>query len=105
MLFKTADKTDFLQILDLMVMQILTALMMLSIVLILITIARSSGRRVKEVLDEKSSLIEKNEAVDTVRDGEIIFDGVSFNYFRDKTGECIHNVSLKIPSGATVGNN
>ena len=86
-------------------MQILTALMMLSIVLILITIARSSGRRVKEVLDEKSSLIEKNEAVDTVRDGEIIFDGVSFNYFRYKTGECIHNVSLKIPSGATVANN
>lgn len=84
-------------------MQILTALMMLSVVLILITIARSSGRRITEVLDEKSSLTEKANAVDTVKDGEIVFDGVSFNYFRDKTGECIHNVSLKIPSGATVG--
>ena len=84
-------------------MQILTALMMLSVVLILITIARSSGRRICEVLDEKSSLTEKTEATDCVRDGEIIFDGVSFNYFRDTTGECIHNVSLTIPSGATVG--
>lgn len=84
-------------------MQILTALMMLSVVLILITIARSSGSRIIEVLDEKSSLIEKPKAVDTVKNGEIIFEGVSFNYFRDKTGECIHNVNLKIPSGSTVG--
>jgi ATP-binding cassette subfamily B protein len=84
-------------------MQILTALMMLSIVLILVTIARSSGRRITEVLDEKSSLTEKPQAIDTVKDGEIVFDGVSFNYFRDKTGECIHHVSLKIPSGSTVG--
>ncbi len=84
-------------------MQILTALMMLSVVLILITIARSSGRRITEVLDEKSSLTEKPQAIDTVKDGEIVFDGVSFNYFRDKTGECIHNVSLKIPAGSTVG--
>ena len=84
-------------------MQILTALMMLSIVLILITIARSSGSRITEVLEEKSSLSEKPKAIDTVKDGEIVFDGVSFNYFRDKTGECIHNVSLKIPSGSTVG--
>ncbi len=83
-------------------MQILTALMMLSVVLILITIARSSGRRICEVLDEKSSLTEKPDAIDKVRDGEIIFDSVSFNYFRDKTGECIHNVRLKIPSGSTV---
>ena len=84
-------------------MQILTALMMLSVVLILVTIARSSGSRITEVLDEQSSLTEKANAVDTVKNGEIIFEGVSFNYFRDRTGECIHNISLKIPSGATVG--
>lgn len=84
-------------------MQILTALMMLSVVLILVTIARSSGRRITEVLDEKSSLTEKSDAVNEVKNGEIIFDGVSFNYFRDKNGECLHNISLKIPSGATVG--
>ena len=84
-------------------MQILTALMMLSVVLILITIAGSSGRRICEVLDEKSTLTEKEDAVSTVQNGEIIFDGVSFHYFRDKTGECIHNVSLVIPSGSTVG--
>lgn len=84
-------------------MQILTALMMLSIVLILITIARSSGRRIYEVLEEKSGLTEKKNAVDEVKNGEIIFENVSFNYFRDRTGECIHNIDLKIPSGATVG--
>lgn len=84
-------------------MQILTALMMLSVVLILITIARSSGRRICEVLEEESSLREKADALDTVKNGEIIFENVSFNYFRDKNGECIHNIDLKIPSGATVG--
>lgn len=84
-------------------MQILTALMMLSVVLILITIARSSGRRICEVLEEESSLKEKADALDTVKNGEIIFENVSFNYFRDKNGECIHNIDLKIPSGATVG--
>ncbi len=84
-------------------MQILTALMMLSVVLILITIARSSGRRITEVLNEKSTLTEKSQAIGTVNNGEIVFDGVSFNYFRDKTGECIHDVSLKIPSGSMVG--
>lgn len=84
-------------------MQILTALMMLSVVLILITIANSSGRRITEVLDEKSNLTEKDNAISTVKNGEIIFDGVSFNYFRDKTGECLHNVNLRIPSGSTVG--
>ena len=59
--------------------------------------------RIAEVLDEKSSLVEKPQAIDVVKNGEIVFDGVSFNYFRDKTGECIHNINLTIPSGATVG--
>ena len=84
-------------------MQILTALMMLSVVLILVTIAQSSGRRICEVLDEVSTLKEKAHAVDHVKDGEIIFENVSFNYFRDRSGECIHNINLKIPAGATVG--
>lgn len=84
-------------------MQILTALMMLSVVLILITIARSSGRRIAEVLTEKSSLTEIPQAVERVESGEIVFENVSFNYFEDKAGECIHNVNLKIPSGSTVG--
>ena len=84
-------------------MQILTALMMLSVVLILVTIAQSSGRRICEVLEEKSSLTEKANPVDTVKNGEIIFHDVSFNYFRDRTGECLHHIDLKIPSGATVG--
>ncbi len=84
-------------------MQILTALMMLSVVLILVTIAQSSGRRICEVLEEKSSLTEKANPVDTVKNGEIIFQDVSFNYFRDRTGECLHHIDLKIPSGATVG--
>ena len=84
-------------------MQILTALMMLSVVLILVTIAQSSGRRICEVLEEKSSLTEKANPVDTVKNGEIIFQDVSFNYFRDRSGECLHHIDLKIPSGATVG--
>lgn len=84
-------------------MQILTALMMLSVVLILITIARSSGRRITEVLEERSSLSEKQQAVDAVKNGEVVFEGVSFRYSEDKASECIHDISLRIPSGSTVG--
>lgn len=84
-------------------MQILTALMMLSVVLILITIAQSSSERIEEVLDEQSDITENSNPIQKVDDGEICFDHVTFNYFKDKNGECLHDISLKIPSGSTVG--
>jgi len=95
--------TGDLSVLIAYAMQILTALMTLSVVLILITIAESSGRRICEVLDERSDLTEAENASECVADGSIRFENVSFNYFRDQNGECLHSIDLEIPSGATVG--
>lgn len=84
-------------------MQILTSLMMLSVVLILITIAQSSGERIIEVLKETSDIESPKQPVTAVKDGSICFDHVTFSYFKDKDGTCLHDINLVIPSGATVG--
>lgn len=84
-------------------MQILTSLMMLSMILVMITIARSSGERIVEVLDEKSSLTDPENPVKEVKDGSIKFENVNFSYFNSTDSLCLKNINLNIPSGKTVG--
>ncbi len=84
-------------------MQILTSLMMLSMVLVLITIAQSSGERIVEVLDEESDLKNSGKPLHTVSDGSISFDHVTFQYSGTSASSCLSDVNLTIPSGATVG--
>lgn len=84
-------------------MQILTSLMMLSMVLVMITIAQSSGERIVEVLDEKSSLANPAQPVMEVKNGSIRFNHVDFSYYDDEGALCLKDVQLSIPSGATVG--
>lgn len=84
-------------------MQILTSLMMLSMILVMITIARSSGERIVEVLDENSSLTNPENPVKEVKDGSIKFENVNFSYFNSTDSLCLKNINLNIPSGKTVG--
>ncbi len=84
-------------------MQILTSLMMLSMVLVMITIAQSSSERIVEVLDEKSSLSNPDNPVMEVKSGEICFEHVDFSYSDDKEKLCLKDMNLRIPSGQTVG--
>lgn len=84
-------------------MQILTALMMLSSLLVLITIAQSSGERIVEVLDEKIDITTPKIAVKSVADGSIEFDHVNFGYGEDKEENTLKDINLMIPSGSTVG--
>lgn len=84
-------------------MQILTSLMMLSMILVMITIARSSGERIVEVLDEKSSLTNPENPVKEVKDGSTKFENVNFSYFNSTDSLCLKNINLNIPSGKTVG--
>ena len=84
-------------------MQILTSLMMISMILVMITIARSSGERIVEVLDEKSSLTNPENPVKEVKDGSIKFENVNFSYFNSTDSLCLKNINLNIPSGKTVG--
>ncbi len=82
-------------------MQILTSLMMLSMVLVMIAIAQSSSERIVEVLDEKSSLDNPTSPVTNVADGTINFKNVNFGYSKDAM--CLKNININIPSGTTVG--
>ena len=84
-------------------MQILTSLMMLSMVLVMITIAQSSAERIVEVLDERSSLTNPDNPVMEVTDGAICFEHVNFGYSDSKEALCLKDINIKIPSGKTVG--
>lgn len=84
-------------------MQILISLMILSMVLVMIMISRASAERIVELLDEKSDLVSKENAVEEVKDGQVIFDNVNFSYVKDKNKLCLKDVNLTINSGETVG--
>ena len=84
-------------------MTILNCLMMLSMVMVMINMARASAERIVEILDEESTLHNCDNPEDKVDDGSIQFDNVSFSYIDDKEKECLKNINLNIPSGSTLG--
>lgn len=85
------------------VTQILMSCMMLSMIFVMLTTSAASAKRVVEVLDEKSDIESPENPVTEVKDGSVKFDNVSFGYTEGNDTLCVRNVSLDIPSGATVG--
>ena len=83
--------------------QILTSLMMLSMVLVMTIMSRSPMRRCAELLTEEPNLVSPENAVKEVKDGSIDFENVSFRYSEKAKLDALQNVNLHIPSGCTVG--
>lgn len=83
--------------------QILSSLMMISMVIMMMTIASASAKRIYEVLIEKPSITNNDKAIKEVKNGDIEFENVSFSYIDDKEKECLTNINLKIKSGETIG--
>ena len=83
--------------------QILSSLMMLSMVFVMITMAGESAERIVEVLTEKSSLQNPENPVMTVKDGSIDFENVSFKYSQKAERMALSNINLHIRSGETIG--
>ncbi len=83
--------------------QILSAVMQLSMVIVMIIIARTSGERICAVLNEKSSITSPENAVKEVKDGDIVFDNVSFKYSATAEKFALAGVNLHIKSGQTIG--
>ena len=83
--------------------QILTSLMMLSAVFVMTIMARAPLHRCYELLTEEPSIHSPENPVTTVADGTIDFENVSFRYSEKAKHRALKEVSLHIPSGATVG--
>ena len=83
--------------------QIQISLLMLSMILVQITIARNSIRRINEVIETTPSIVSPENPVKNVKNGEIIFDQVYFSYSGDLDKAVLKNINLKINSGDYVG--
>ena len=84
-------------------MQILSSLMMLSMVFAMLTISLSSARRIAEVLEERSDIPQPEQPVMTVRDGAVDFDHVNFVYASKADKKVLDDIDLHIRSGETIG--
>ena len=83
--------------------QILSSLMMLSMVFVMMVMSREPLRRCYEILSEEPDLRDPEAAVDQIPDGSIDFENVSFRYSATAQHRALKEVNLHIPSGATVG--
>ncbi len=83
--------------------QILGGLMQLSMVFVMMIMSRTPLRRCYEILVEEPDLVSPEVKVTEVPDGSIDFENVSFRYSETAQHRALKEVSLHIPSGATVG--
>ena len=83
--------------------QILSSLMMLSMIFVMITFSAESAGRVCEVLSEESTIRNPENPVRKIEDGSIDFDDVSFKYTSDAEDLVLEHINLHIRSGETIG--
>jgi len=84
-------------------MQILMSLMMLSMILVMLTMAQASGKRICEVLGETSSLHNPENPVYEVPNGAVDFDHVEFKYSTSAKRSALSDIDFHVKSGQTVG--
>ena len=83
--------------------QILSSLMMLSMVFIMLTISRAPMNRAYELLQEEPELRNPENPVMEVKDGSIDFEDVSFRYSKSAKRRALGDIDVHIDSGMTVG--
>lgn len=84
-------------------MQILSSLMMLSMIFVMLTISNASMHRIYEVLNEESTIKNGENPVKDVKDGSIDFNDVYFKYHEGAEKYALSDINLHIKSGETVG--
>ena len=85
--------------------QILSSLMMITMLLMMASRALASGKRICEVLDEKVDLtdLDAKEPQKKLESGTIEFRNVSFRYYKHSEEKVLDNINLTIKQGSTVG--
>ena len=85
------------------IMNILMALMMLSMAFVMISMSAASAKRIVEVLDETTDLPPAKQPVQQVKDGSIEFDHVSFQYKHGSGRPVLNDITFSIKPGETLG--
>ena len=85
--------------------QILSSLMMISMVFVMVIIAQSSAERIVEVIDEKPTIKNPEKPIKELKDGSISFKDVSFCYSdeKDENKFALEHINLDIKEGETIG--
>lgn len=83
--------------------QMLSSMMMLSMIFVMVTMAAESAERITEVLKEESTLTDPASPVFVVPDGSVDFEGVSFKYSKNAEKNALSDITLHIHSGETIG--
>ena len=84
-------------------MQILMSLMMLSMIYVMLTMSAESAKRVCEVLSTSPEIVNPENPVTEVKNGDIDFNNVSFKYFKAAKRFAVKDINIHIESGQTVG--
>ena len=83
--------------------QVLMSLMMFGAIYVILTMASEAARRITEVLDEESEIVNPENPVFEVKDGSVSFEDVSFKYSSKAKAYALSGINLDIKSGMTVG--
>lgn len=85
------------------VMNMLMALMILSMIFVMVSMSVASARRISEVLNEKADLANPEKPYEEVEDGRIDFNHVNFSYRKNSTEDTLHDIDIHINAGETIG--
>lgn len=83
--------------------QMLSSMMMFSMITVMLTMSVESARRITEVLEQKSDLVSPENGLTEVKDGSIRFENVNFKYSERAEKYALSDINLDIASGETVG--
>ena len=83
--------------------QILSSMMMLSMVVVMVTMASASTKRIVEVLNQKPTLTGREDGYTKVENGDIEFQNVSFRYNEKSERDVLQDINIRIHSGETIG--
>lgn len=81
----------------------LMSFMMLSMIFVMVTMSVASAKRICEVLDEKSEIVNPENPVYEIKDGSVKFDNVNFKYSKNAEKFALADINFDIKSGETVG--
>ena len=82
--------------------QILTSLMMLSMLFMMLIISVAAAKRICEVLDEEADIADGT-AEEAPADGSVEFRDLSFSYHKDPSKPNLENINLSVKSGEIIG--